>query len=141
VPLEKWLPYRLGLIAMRVGAFSAPMFRAKHDLPVLAGRTLAVIARYQPLSAAELAQHTSSDAFKAARAIDLLLRRGLVQRDADPADRRRAKLQLTPQGQSVYRDYEKFTRRVEHLWLSELSEDELEVLYAVLDKIDRKVAT
>ena len=140
-PLEKWLPYRFGLISGRLAAFAAPMFRDRHDLPLAAGRTLAVIARYQPLSAAELGRYTSSDAFKVARAIDLLIRRGLIRRDADPEDRRRARLQLTAKGRVIYRDYEKFARRVEHLWLSELSDTELKVLFTVLDKVDDKVAT
>jgi DNA-binding MarR family transcriptional regulator len=140
-PLEKWLPYRFALIAGRLGAFVTPMFRKRYDLPLQAVRTLAVIARYQPLSAAELGRHTSADAFKVARAIDLLLRRKLIRRDADPADRRRARLELTAKGQGIYLDYEKFARRVEHLWLSELSKAELEVLYTVLDKVDSKVAT
>lgn len=140
-PLEKWLPYRFSLIAGRLGAFATPLFRDRYDLPLAAGRTLAVISRYQPLSASELGLYTSYDAFKVARAIDMLLRRKLIRRDADPEDRRRARLQLTPKGEEVYRDYEKFARRVEHLWLSELSDAELKVLYAVLDKVDSKVAT
>lgn len=140
-PLEKWLPYRFGLISARIGAFAAPMFKTRYDLPQAAGRMLAVIARYQPLSATELAQHTSADAFKTARTLDLLLKRGLIRREVDSTDRRKARLQLSPKGRSVYRDYEKFARRVEHLWLSVLSETELEVLYTVLDKVDSKVAT
>ena len=140
-PLEKWLPYRFALISGRLGVFAAPLFRERYDLPQAVGRTLAVIARYQPLSASELASHTSYDAFKVARSIDMLLRRKLIRRDADPEDRRRARVQLTAKGESIYRDYEKFARRVEHLWLSELSDAELKALYTALDKIDSVVAT
>ena len=50
-------------------------------------------------------------------------------------------MQLTAKGESIYRDYEKFARRVEHLWLSELSDTELKALYTALDKIDSVVAT
>ena len=87
-PLEKWLPYRFALISARLGVFAAPLFRDRYDLPQAVGRTLAVIARYQPLSASELASHTSYDAFKVARSIDMLLRRTLIRRDAAPKDRR-----------------------------------------------------
>jgi DNA-binding MarR family transcriptional regulator len=139
-PLEKWLPYRFALISGRLGAFATPLFRDRYDLPLAAGRTLAVIARYQPLSASELGGHTSYDAFKVARSIDMLLKRKLIRRDADPEDRRRARVELTAKGDAIYRDYEKFARRVEQLWLSELSDAELKVLYTVLDKIDGKVA-
>lgn len=140
-PLEKWLPYRFGLIAGRIGTFVAPMFKVKYDLPLAAGRTLAVISRYQPLSAAELARHTSYDPFKTARAIDLLIGRGLIHRGADPRDRRKAKLQLTSKGRRIFREYAQFARRVEQLWLAEITKSELRALYSVLDKVDRKVAT
>ena len=88
--------------------FIAPMYASRHDLTMPAWRSLAVIARYQPLTAKQLATLTSSDAFKVARAIELLVRRGLIRRDVDKVDRRRASLRLTADGRKVYNDIEKF---------------------------------
>jgi DNA-binding MarR family transcriptional regulator len=106
------------------------MYANRHDLTMPAWRSLAVIARHQPLTAKQLATLTSSDAFKVARAIELLVRRGLINRDVDKSDRRRASLRLTAEGRKVYKDIEKFVVRVER---------EVAVLRESLDKLDRQL--
>ena len=113
LPLENWVGYRFGLVATRLGNFVAPMYASRHNLSQPAWRCLAVIARYQPLTAKQLASLTSSDAFKIARAIDLLVKRGLIRRDADKTDRRRASLSLTADGRKIYKDIDRFMVRVE----------------------------
>jgi hypothetical protein len=64
IPLEHWIGYRFGLITARLGKYVAQMYTSRHDLTVPVWRSLAVIARYQPLTAKQLANLTSSDAFK-----------------------------------------------------------------------------
>src|SRR6185437_7706403 len=108
IPLEHWIGYRFSLISARLGNYVAQMYASRHDLTVPAWRSLAVIARYQPLTAKQLGTLTSSDAFKVARAIELLVRRGLIHRDVDKMDRRRANLRLSAEGRKVYKEIEKF---------------------------------
>ncbi|MGB3071975.1 MAG: MarR family transcriptional regulator [Ottowia sp.] len=139
LPLEKWVFYRFGLIAARVGNFAAPMYAERHQLSTPAWRCLAVIARYENLSAKELATKTSSDAFKVARAIDLLVKRQLITRNPDPLDRRRASLQLTTEGWAVYRDVERFAIRIEEHLVAKLPADELAAMESALEKIDAQV--
>jgi DNA-binding MarR family transcriptional regulator len=139
IPLEHWIGYRFGLIAARLGKYVAQMYASRHDLTVPAWRSLAVIARYQPLTAKQLANLTSSDAFKVARAIELLVRRGLIRRDVDMEDRRRASLNLTAAGRKVYKDIEKFSIRVERELICGLDESELVALRRSLDKLDRQL--
>ncbi|SHH11073.1 MarR family winged helix-turn-helix transcriptional regulator [Bradyrhizobium erythrophlei] len=139
VPLEDWIGYRFSLISARLGNFVAPMYASRHDLTMPAWRSLAVIARYQPLTATQLATLTSSDAFKVARAIELLVRRGLIRRDVDKNDRRRASLSLTAAGRRVYRDVEKFVVRVEKELTAALDVNELAMLRRNLDKLDQQL--
>lgn len=139
IPLEQWIGYRFGLVAARLGNYVAQMYSSRHDLTIPAWRSLAVIARYQPLTAKQLATLTSSDAFKVARAIELLVRRGLIRRDVDKEDRRRASLNLTAEGRKVYRDIETFTVRVERELIAGLDESELTILRRSLDKLDRQL--
>src|ERR1700722_8324938 len=141
IPLENWVGYRFGLIAARLGNFIAPMYASRHDLTIPAWRSLAVIARYQPLTAKQLAMLTSSDAFKVARAIELLVRRGLIGRDVDKDDRRRASLRLTAQGRKIYNDIEKFVVRIERELTATLDARELASLRQSLDKIDQQMET
>jgi DNA-binding MarR family transcriptional regulator len=139
IPLENWTGYRFGLLATRLGNFIASMYASRHDLTMPAWRSLAVIARYQPLTAKQLATLTSSDAFKVARAIELLVRRGLIDRDVDKSDRRRASLRLTAEGRKVYKDIEKFVVRVERELMAALDANEIAVLRQSLDKLDRQL--
>src|SRR6201995_910854 len=138
-PLESWIGYRFGLIAARIGNFIAPMYASRHNLTMPAWRSLAVIARYQPLTAKQLAMLTSSDAFKVTRAIELLVRRGLIRRDVDKTDRRRASLRLTAEGRKIYRDIEKFVVRVEKELSQALSESELTIFRDCLNKLEGRL--
>lgn len=117
------------------------MYGSRYDLTQPAWRSLAVIARYQPLTAKQLGTLTSSDAFKVTRAIELLVRRGLIHRDVDKLDRRRAKLRLTADGRKIYKDIEKFAVRIETELNQALSANERELLAEFLDKLDRQLET
>ncbi len=139
IPLENWTGYRFGLLATRLGNFIAPMYASRHGLTMPAWRSLAVIARYQPLTAKQLATLTSSDPFKVARAIELLVRRGMIDRELDKSDRRRASLRLTADGRKVYKDIEKFVVRVERELMTALDAHEIAVLRQSLDKLDLKL--
>jgi len=139
IPLEHWIGYRFGLVAARMGNYVAQMYTSRYDLTIPAWRSLAVIARYQPLTATQLATLTSSDAFKVARAIELLVRRGLIHRNVDKEDRRRASLSLTVEGRKIYKEIEKFSVRVERELISALDEQELKTLRQSLDKLDRQL--
>ena len=141
IPLEHWIGYRFSLISVRLGGFVERMYASRHDLTQPAWRSLAVIARYQPLTAKQLGTLTSSDAFKVARAIELLVRRGLIHRDVDKADRRRVNLRLTAAGRKIYKDIEKFTVRVEAELAATLGANEREILAQILDKLDRQLET
>lgn len=139
IPLEHWIGYRFSLISARLGNYVAQMYESRHDLTMPAWRSLAVIARYQPLTAKQLGTLTSSDAFKVARAIELLVRRGLIRRDVDEKDRRRARLSLTAEGRKIYRDIESFTIRVERELTVGLDQHERAMLRQTLDKLDRQL--
>jgi len=141
IPLEHWIGYRFSRIAARVGNYVAQMYVTRHDLTMPAWRCLAVIARYQPLTAKELATLTSTDAFKVTRAIELLVRRRLIRRDVDKEDRRRASLSLTAEGRTVYKDIEKFTMRLEQELTAEFDQAETAMLRQILDKLDRQFET
>jgi DNA-binding MarR family transcriptional regulator len=68
----------------------------------------------------------------------LLVRRGLIDRDVDKNDRRRASLRLTAEGRKVYKDIEKFVVRVERELMAGLAH-EVAQLRESLDKLDREL--
>lgn len=137
--LEHWIAYRFGLVSSRVGRVIAPIVWSRHRLKLWEWRALAVIARFQPLSAKALAEHSSSDPINVARAIRALTDKGLASREADPADRRRAVLRLTARGKVVHAELAQVAAGIEKTLSATLTADERATLERVLAKIDRQV--
>lgn len=69
-----------------------------HGISVQQFWTMVVIARSDGLSLRELAARRRMDEPTACRVVNSLVRRRLVRRSPDPADRRRSRLMLTPSG-------------------------------------------
>lgn len=69
-------------------------------------RALKTIWRNEGLSQAELADRLDMEPIPVGRVIDRLQNAGYVERHADPADRRRWRLHLTPKAQAVIAEME-----------------------------------
>ena len=113
------------------------------DITMLASRmwrTLAVTARFQPLSSKALGEHSSLDPFSVARAIDALRKRGLINRNIDPADKRRVILTTTKKGDAIYHDVARFAYNVEQALTSDLTKREKESFDRILSKIERRIS-
>ncbi|MFI7601521.1 MarR family winged helix-turn-helix transcriptional regulator [Actinoplanes sp. NPDC049681] len=65
------------------------------------GRALAVLLRHGPLRPGALAEHLRIAARSATEVVDDLEHRGLVERGADPADRRATLVALTEAGRAT----------------------------------------
>jgi DNA-binding MarR family transcriptional regulator len=138
-PLDQWLTYRFGLVTSRVGRLMATMVRERHGLKLWEWRALAVVGNFEPLSAKDLAARTSTDPILVARAIGSLTGKGLITRQADPQDRRRAVLRLTDDGRRIYAQVGRASQRVEQTLTATLTDSERAVLDKALGKIDRQV--
>ena len=88
------------------------------------GALLATIERHGPLTPSELAQRERVQRPTVTRMLAGLEERGLVQRAADPADRRSALISLTPAGRALLDDVR--TRKAAYLAhrLEELNDEE-----------------
>ena len=99
--LEKFLPYRLSIVAQLVSDSLHDLYAGPFDLAVTEWRVMAALGRFAPLTASEVGQRIVMDKVAVSRAVAGLLKRGLVERAADRADRRRA-LRLSARGRSVH---------------------------------------
>jgi len=90
------LSERLTAIAQRWVA-DGPAERAERARRKL----LAAIAEHEPATLNAVAEAVARGAPAVSRAVETLVKAGLVERTADPANRRRLAMRLTPEGRSL----------------------------------------
>ncbi|GAA0518873.1 MarR family winged helix-turn-helix transcriptional regulator [Pigmentiphaga sp. GD03639] len=135
VPLEHRIAYQALMIATRISQFLAPMWEEKYGLTTITWRVMAVVGRFGPLSAKEVAEHTSTDAFFVSRAIVQLTRQGYMTKGVDPRDRRRSVLQLTEAGERARMDVERVMSALEHDVLGAMGQGEERHIRETLSKL------
>jgi len=100
--LENFLPYRLSVLAQLVSESLHDLYAGPFDLAVTEWRVMAALGRFAPLTASEVGQRIVMDKVAVSRAVARLLRRRLIERTPDRADRRRAPLKLSARGRTVH---------------------------------------
>ncbi|MFY0253663.1 MarR family winged helix-turn-helix transcriptional regulator [Chitinophaga sp. 30R24] len=83
----------------------------------------------------ELARNTSKDITTISRIIELLVKKGLVKREADVQDRRKVYLQLTPTGVDKYKDVKSLVYDMRKIGWKTLTETDYAELTRILDTI------
>src|SRR5471030_1446031 len=100
--LENFLPYRLSILAQLVSESLHDLYAGPFGLTVTQWRVMAALGRFAPLTASEVGLRTVMDKVAISRAVAGLMKRGLVERAPDRADRRRASLGLSARGRAMH---------------------------------------
>ncbi len=100
--LEKFLPYRLSVLAQIVSESLHGLYAQPFGLTVTQWRVMAALGRFAPLTASDVGQRIVMDKVAVSRAVAGLLKRGLVERSTDRRDRRRASLRLSARGRAMH---------------------------------------
>jgi DNA-binding MarR family transcriptional regulator len=100
--LEKFLPYRLSVLAQLVSESLHDLYAGPFGLTVTQWRVMAALGRFAPLTASDVGQRIVMDKVAVSRAVAGLMQRGLIERATDRADRRRASLRLSARGRVVH---------------------------------------
>jgi DNA-binding MarR family transcriptional regulator len=135
IELERFLPYRLSLLSNRVSQAIARDYERRFDLSVTEWRILAVLARFDALSAREVAERTAMDKVAVSRALMRLVGRGLVSRRWHGGDKRRSVLRLSARGWRVHDAVAPLALQHERDLLTRLSVAERAALARILDKL------
>jgi len=104
-------------------------------------RALKVTSRHEGLSQSELAKHLDMEAIPVGRVIDRLEKTGFVERRADPADRRRWRLYLTPKAHAIVGEMEVIADELRDDALRGIERNDLDMLMGVLNQIKENLAT
>jgi DNA-binding MarR family transcriptional regulator len=137
--LEEFVPFRLSVLANRMTRAVARVYMRRFNLSAPEWRTLAVLGRFGAMTANNVVERTAMDKVRVSRAVTRLLQLGHVTRRTDPADRRRAILELTPSGLHVYRQIVPRALAVEAELLAALNADERQALEAAITKLEGRV--
>jgi DNA-binding MarR family transcriptional regulator len=128
----------LSVLTNVVSGAIASVYQQRFGLTIPEWRVIAVLVRHPGLSAAEVATHTRMDAVAVSRAVSRLLRSGRIRRSMSASDRRRSVLQVSPDGEAMYREIAPLALRYEQDLLVGLRGPELAVLDSVLDKLMKR---
>ncbi len=133
--LEKFLPYRLSVLAQLVSESLHDLYAGPYGLSVTQWRVMAALGRFAPLTASDVGQRIVMDKVAVSRAVAGLMKRGLVERSADLDDRRRASLHLTPKGRAMHADIVPLALKYEAELYQALSAEERQTLNGLCDRL------
>jgi DNA-binding MarR family transcriptional regulator len=140
IRLEKWLPYRMFIIAARVAELQSDYYGPRYNLSQASYRVLAVVGDKPGMSARQIRHAAGLDQFAVSRAIALLRDLGYVERNAADRDRRRAEVFLTDEGKVVFEDLSRVGKAIEDALIDAIPAGQVAQLDKVLTEIDKASA-
>jgi DNA-binding MarR family transcriptional regulator len=133
--LEHFLPYRLSILSNTISQTIAGDYQRRYDLSMTEWRVMAVLARFEGLSAREVAERTAMDKVAVSRALARLVGAGRVDRHTHEGDKRRSVLSLTDSGWAMHDEVAPMARVREREMLAKLDAEERQWLERILDKL------
>jgi len=133
--LERFLPYRLSILSNTVSQAIAREYQQRFELSVTEWRVMAVLARFDTLSAREVAERTAMDKVAVSRALAGLVACGRVIRRIDAGDKRRSVLRLSTSGWKIHDAVAPLARAQERKLLARLNAEEQDWLDQILNKL------
>jgi DNA-binding MarR family transcriptional regulator len=102
-------------------------------------RVLKLVARTNARRIGDVADFLAVSNAAASKAVDRLVRRGLLRRNESPSDRRAVELSLTPEGRAVLAQYEAATNQVLKEVFGSLPADQLQATADFLDQLSTRM--
>jgi DNA-binding MarR family transcriptional regulator len=135
VVLERFLPYRLNVLASLTSNALAQIYAERFGLSIPAWRVIATLGQYEYRTARDIAAHGVMHKSTISRAVSALERRGLIARKANQDDRREELLALTREGQEIYEALAPQALAFEERFVSVLTAEEQEILVSLIDRL------
>jgi DNA-binding MarR family transcriptional regulator len=135
--LDDFLPFRLAVLSNAISGRIRRIYAEEFNLSVWEWRVLAILGDGAGLTSTEVSARAIMDKPLVSRTVASLLQRGLISRKADPKDKRRAMLSLTPSGGEIYAAIVPRAVAIEKEFLSAFSETQLADLDTVLGQLAR----
>jgi DNA-binding MarR family transcriptional regulator len=137
VVLERFLPYRLNVLASLTSNALAQIYAERFGLTIPAWRVVATLGQYEVRTARDIAAHGVMHKSTVSRAVSALEERGLIARKPNRDDRREELLELTPEGRSVYQALAPEALAFEDRLVSVLTAAEQRMLITLMEKLEQ----
>lgn len=137
--LDNFFPYQLTQLQALVSDDIAQIYTGKFNLSRQEWRVLAVLANDAPLNAKEIGDRANLDKMPASRAIKKMFERALIVKDKNTQDKRSQLLCLSEKGSKIYLELEPMVLKREQEILSTLTQQELNIIEQVFDKLKSKL--
>lgn len=134
--LNRFLPYRLSILADRVGRDLLQVYGPQHGIGQAEWRVLAHLGdTREGLSVRDIHKRVCLEKYRVTRALQRLESNGLVEKVQSETDRRLIAVSLTPAGRALYDRIVPDALDYESTLLSVLTESERTTLHRILDKL------
>ena len=133
--LEYFLPYRLAVLSTTVSATVARAYDKRFGVSIPEWRVIAVLGRFPGLSAVEVAGRTMMDKVAVSRAVTKLIKNGHIDREFADTDKRRSILNLSEDGKRLHDEIAELALQFERDLLLGFSEEELESLNSLMERL------
>jgi DNA-binding MarR family transcriptional regulator len=107
----------------------------QHDLAHMEAKVLGFFARHPGATPSDLVAHSGRDKAQVARLIRGLRERGLLDAQADEADRRSTRLSLSDQGRELYTELHRNDGQLAEIALAGMSDEERSLLQGLLGRL------
>ena len=133
--LENFLPYRLAVTSNTISTTLARAYDKRFNVSIPEWRVIAVLGRFQGLSAVEVAERTLMDKVAVSRAVTKLIKNGRIVREFADTDKRRSILNLSIIGKELHDKIAVLALEFEKELKQEFSPEEMENLNRAMEKL------
>lgn len=137
--LERFIPYRLAVLADWVSRSLATTYHERFGISIPEWRIIAVLSRFQPLSAGELSEFTNMDKPRVSRALQRLAAGELIKRERAAKDQRVAVIHLSDKGTALYSEIAPLALDWEQRLLEGFSAEQRVALDRLLDQLQDRL--
>ena len=127
--LDDLLLYRLARLAASAGSMVIRVCEGRLGMTRRGWRVMALLAQHPGLMSSQLAERAQLDRARTSRAVTSLVAKQLIARQAGQADRRQARLAVTPEGQSLYDELYPLIRGIHHDVLGAVEAGQVQALH------------
>ncbi len=133
--LDRFLPYRVSVLAGRVSRGFARRYRTRFGLSIAEWRVMAHLSQQDSVSVRDIHLKADLEKSKASRAASRLEDAGLVEKRAADGDRRLVALSLTGKGRALMEEMIPVARAYEAELMGALPEADRAALDRIVDRL------